>query len=66
LTAIRDDLTLGVCEKGKPVERRGRKATGLKERVPTTAGLPHRALARALALPSPSRESAQVLADPWR
>ncbi len=27
-------------EKGKPVERRGRKATGLKERAPTTAGLP--------------------------
>ena len=32
LTAIRDDLTLGLSDKGKPVERRGRKATGLKDR----------------------------------
>lgn len=32
LTVIRDALTLVACsDKGKPVERRGRKATGLKE-----------------------------------
>jgi hypothetical protein len=32
LTVNRDALTLGTCsDKGKPVERRGRKATGLKE-----------------------------------
>jgi hypothetical protein len=32
LTVIRDALTLVTCsDKGKPVERRGRKATGLKE-----------------------------------
>jgi hypothetical protein len=32
LTVIRDALTLTTCsDKGKPVERRGRKATGLKE-----------------------------------
>jgi hypothetical protein len=50
LTALRDASTLGtvgpgltagfLSEKGKPVERRGRKATGLKEEVPMTAGLP--------------------------
>jgi len=32
LTVNRDALTLVTCsDKGKPVERRGRKATGLKE-----------------------------------
>jgi hypothetical protein len=32
LTVIRDALTLVYCsDKGKPVERRGRKATGLKD-----------------------------------
>ena len=32
LTVNRDALTLATCsDKGKPVERRGRKATGLKE-----------------------------------
>jgi hypothetical protein len=50
LTVLRDASTLGTvgagltagfcCVKGKPVERRGRKATGLKEEVPMTAGLP--------------------------
>ena len=50
LTVLRDASTLGTVgagltagfrsEKGKPVERRGRKATGLKEEVPMTAGLP--------------------------
>jgi hypothetical protein len=41
LTVIRDALTLATCsDKGKPVERRGRKATGLKELLPMTAGLP--------------------------
>ena len=50
LTVLRDASTLGTvgagltasfCSvKGKPVERRGRKATGLKEEVPMTAGLP--------------------------
>jgi hypothetical protein len=49
LTVIRDASTLVLSEKGKPVERRGRKATGLKEEVPMTAGLPrsrHGAAAR--------------------
>ena len=59
LTVLRDASTLGTVgvrsdsrslrEKGKPVERRGRKATGLKEEVPMTAGLPrscHGATAR--------------------
>ena len=31
LTEIRDALTLDPVDKGKPVERRGRKATGLKD-----------------------------------
>src|SRR5206468_9953215 len=33
---------VGFCKKGKPVERRGRKISGLKGACPTTAGLPER------------------------
>jgi hypothetical protein len=55
LTVTRDALKLVDSEKGKPVERRGRKATGLKERGSYDGGAATVALlARPLALPTRS------------
>jgi hypothetical protein len=48
-------LTADSCDKGKPVERRGRKATGLKEEVPMTAGLPRSRFGATARTPFPMR-----------
>ena len=70
LTVLRDASTLGTvgagltagfyCVKGKPVERRGRKATGLKEEVPMTAGLPRSCQRATARTPLPMRPSCRT------
>jgi hypothetical protein len=62
LTVKRDASKLPTSEKGKPVERRGRKATGLKERGSYDGGAATIALRRGRSHSPPHATSCRIAA----